>query len=82
MHRTDERGSGISDSRHHQGENCIGTDKSGRVVGTVPDDHQGDRGSIEQLGDSGRVTCQCWGPVGTRPKGKEEQSWERKRAEN
>jgi hypothetical protein len=52
MHRTDERGSGISDSRHHQGENCTGTDKRSRVAGTVPDDHQGDRGSTEKLGDS------------------------------
>jgi hypothetical protein len=53
MHRTDEQGSGSSDSRHHQGENHTGTDKSSRVAGTVPDDHQGDRGSTEKLGDSG-----------------------------
>jgi hypothetical protein len=33
MCRTDERGSGSSDSRHHQGENCAGTDKSNRVAG-------------------------------------------------
>jgi hypothetical protein len=39
MCRTDERGSGISDSRHHQGENCIGFEKRGRVAGTVLDDH-------------------------------------------
>jgi hypothetical protein len=71
MRRTDERGSGSSDSRHHQGENCAGIDKRERVAGTVPDDHQGDQGSTEQLGYSGRVTCQCWGLVGTRPKGKE-----------
>jgi hypothetical protein len=53
MHRTDERGSGISESQHHQGENCVGTKKRNRVVGIVPDDHQGDRGSTEKLGDLG-----------------------------
>jgi hypothetical protein len=80
MHRTDDRGSGSSDSQHHQGENCTGTNKSNKVAGTVPDVHQGDRGSKKKLGDSGRVTCQCWGPVGTKPKRKEERSWERKHA--
>jgi hypothetical protein len=53
MCRTDERGSGSSDSQHHQGENRAGTDKSSRVAGIVLDDHQGDRGSTEKLGDSG-----------------------------
>jgi hypothetical protein len=53
MRRTDERGSGSADSRHHQGENHTGTDTSNRIAGKVPDDHQGDRGSTEQLGDSG-----------------------------
>jgi hypothetical protein len=80
MHRTDERGSGSSDSQHHQGENRTGTDKRSKVAGTVPDDHQGDRVSTKKLGDSGRITCHCWGPVGNRPKRKEERSWEGKRA--
>jgi hypothetical protein len=53
MCRTDDPGSGSSDSRHHQGENCAGTDKSNKVAGTVLDDHQGDRGSTKKLGDSG-----------------------------
>jgi hypothetical protein len=71
MCRIVERRSGSSGSRHHQGEDRTGTDKSSRAQGKVPDDHQGDRRSSEGLGDSGRVTCQCWGPVGTRPKWKE-----------
>jgi hypothetical protein len=33
------------------------------------------------LGDSGQVTCQCWGPIGTRTKWKEGRTWERKCAE-
>jgi hypothetical protein len=53
MHRSDKQGSGISDSRHHQGENRAGTDKRSKIVGEVPDDHQGYRGSTEKLGDSG-----------------------------
>jgi hypothetical protein len=57
MRRIDERGSGSSYSRHHQGENRVGIDKSDRVAGTVPDDHQGDRGSTDKVGDSRRVTC-------------------------
>ena len=72
MHKIDERGSGILDSQHHQGENHVGTDKSSKVAGIVPDDRQGDRGSTKKLGDLGRVTCQCWGPIGTKPKRKEE----------
>jgi hypothetical protein len=57
MHMIDERGSGSLDSRHHQGENRVGTDKSNKVEGTVQDDHQGDRGSTKKLGELGRVTC-------------------------
>jgi hypothetical protein len=53
MHRTDEKEIGISESRHHQGENCTDTHKSNRVAGTVLDDHQGDRGSTKKLGDLG-----------------------------
>jgi hypothetical protein len=57
MCRIFERQSGSSDSRHHQGEDCVGTDKIKRAQGKVPDDHQGDRRSSKGLGDSGRVTC-------------------------
>jgi hypothetical protein len=71
MCRIVERQSGNLDSRHNQGEDHAGTDKSSRAQGKVPDDHQGDRGSSEGLVDSGRVTCQCRGPVGTRTKWKE-----------
>ena len=72
MCRMVEQQSGSSGSRHYQGEHRVGIGKSSRTQGKVPDDHQGDRRSSEGLGDSGQVTCQCWGPVGTRPKGKEE----------
>jgi hypothetical protein len=57
MCRIFERRSGSSDSRHHQGEDCVGTDKIKRAQGKVLDDHQGDRRSSKGLGDSGRVTC-------------------------
>jgi hypothetical protein len=71
MCRISEKRSGSSGSRHHQGKYHAGTDKSSRAQGKVPDDHQGDRRISEGLGDLGRVTCQCWGPVGTRVKWKE-----------
>jgi hypothetical protein len=71
MCRIAKRQSGSSGSRHHQGEDHTGTDKSNKDQGKVPEYHQGDQRSSEGLGDSKRVTCQCWGPVGTRPKWKE-----------
>jgi len=82
MCRTDERGSGILDYWHHQGENHAGTEKSNKFLGIVPNDHQGDRGRTKKLGDSRWFTCHCWGLVGTRLKRKEEWSWERKHAKN
>jgi hypothetical protein len=71
MCRIVEQRSGNSGSRHHEGEDCTGTEKRNRSQGKVLDGHQEDRRSSEGLKDSGRVTCQCWGPVGTRPKWKE-----------
>jgi hypothetical protein len=48
-----ERRSGSSCSGHHQGDDHAGTNKSNRAQGKVPEDHQGDRGMSEGLGDSG-----------------------------
>jgi hypothetical protein len=70
MCRITERQSGSLGSGHYQGKDHANTDKSNRAQGKVPDNHQGDRGSSKGFGDSGRVTCQCWGPIGTRPKWK------------
>jgi hypothetical protein len=42
MCRTNQRRSSSANSRYYQGENCTGTDKSSRIAGEVPDDHQGD----------------------------------------
>jgi hypothetical protein len=62
-------------------EKTAGTDTGSNTQGKVPDDHQGDRGSSEGLGGSGRATCQCWGPVGSRRSGKKDDHGERKHAE-
>jgi hypothetical protein len=50
MCRIDQQQSGSPGSGHNQGEDCVGVDTSIISQGKVPNDHQGDRGSLEGLG--------------------------------
>jgi hypothetical protein len=63
-----------------QGEDRAGPNTSNKAHGEVPSDRKRDQRSTQGLGVSGRATCQCWGPVGSRMNQRERIFWEERHA--